>query len=102
LISKPSSNNLNARLADRTSDSHLSDVNILFTADQLSFSALKFPYLLTYGAELFLRSCQLCSHSGTSSLLSAIRIWRMCMILLKCSDTGTVSTRASVSYVAQI
>jgi hypothetical protein len=23
-------------------------------------------YLLTYGAEPFLRSCQLCSHSGTS------------------------------------
>jgi hypothetical protein len=27
---------------------------------------LKMTYLLTYGAEPFLRSCQLCSHSGTS------------------------------------
>jgi hypothetical protein len=26
----------------------------------------KLTYLLTYGAEPFLRSCQLCSHSGTS------------------------------------
>jgi hypothetical protein len=75
LISRPVSNNLNARLADKTNDSHLSDLDILLLQTNSDFLPL-------------------------SSLLSAVRTWRMCMILLKCSDTGTVYTRAPISYVA--
>jgi hypothetical protein len=33
---------------------------------KLDINFLLIPYLLTYGADPFLRSCQLCSHSGNS------------------------------------
>jgi hypothetical protein len=40
--------------------------NIALPKRKLISKELTFLYLLTYGAEPFLRSCQLCSHSGNS------------------------------------
>jgi hypothetical protein len=44
----------------------ISFIRIVLRSLKLFVIAMYFTYLLTYGAESFLRSCQLCSHSGTS------------------------------------
>jgi hypothetical protein len=76
-INKPVSNNLNTRLADKTNGSHLNDLNLFL--------------LLTNSGCLPL-----------NSLLSALITWRLCVILLKCSDTGVVYIRALISCVLTI